>query len=46
MQFTGLDQIVDQVIRKLGNVDHVFLTGDFAVGKNSTFSGFSGGQHR
>lgn len=37
LQFTGLDQIVDHVIHKLGNVDQVFLTGELADGKNSSF---------
>ena len=35
MQFVGLDQIVDQIIKKLGNLDQVYLTGDLAEGKNS-----------
>ena len=37
LQYVGLDQIVEQVIRKLGNLDNVYLTGDLAKGKNSTF---------
>jgi DNA-binding HxlR family transcriptional regulator len=37
MQFVGLDQIVDQIIKKLGNLDQVYLTGDLAKGKNSPF---------
>ena len=37
MQFAGLDQIVDQIIKKLGNLDQVYLTGDLAEGKNSPF---------
>jgi hypothetical protein len=37
MQFVGLDQIVDQIIKKLGNLDQVYLTGDLAEGKNSPF---------
>ena len=37
MQFVGLDQIVDQIVKKLGNLDQVFLTGDLAEGKNSPF---------
>ena len=37
LQFVGLDQIVDQVIKKLGNLDQVYLTGDLAGGKNSPF---------
>lgn len=37
LQYVGLDQIAEQIIRKLGNVDKVYLTGDLAQGKNSTF---------
>ena len=37
LKFAGLDQIVDQIINKLGNVDQVFLTGELAEGKNSPF---------
>jgi DNA-binding HxlR family transcriptional regulator len=37
MQFVGLDQIVDQIIKKLGNLNQVYLTGDLAKGKNSPF---------
>ncbi len=37
MQFVGLDQILDQIIKKLGNLDQVYLTGDLAEGKNSPF---------
>ena len=37
MQFVGLDQIVDQIIKTLGNLDQVYLTGDLAEGKNSPF---------
>ncbi len=37
LQYVGLDQIAEQVISKLGNVNKVFLTGDLAQGKNSTF---------
>ncbi len=37
LQFAGLDQIVDQIIKKLGNVDQVFLTGELLQGKNSPF---------
>ena len=33
----GLDQIVEQIIHKLGNLDKVYLTGDLAKGQNSTF---------
>ena len=37
LQFVGLDQIFDQVIKKLGYIDQVYLTGDLAEGKNSPF---------
>ena len=37
LQHVGLDQIVEQVINKLGHIDKVFLTGDLAHGKNSSF---------
>ena len=37
MQFVGLDQILDQIIKKLGNLDQVYLTGDLAEGQNSPF---------
>ena len=30
----GIDQIVDEVVAKLGYVDEAYVTGDFAVGKN------------
>jgi hypothetical protein len=30
----GIDQIVDEVITKLGDVKEAYVTGDFAVGKN------------
>lgn len=37
LQYVGLDQIAEQVISKLGNVNKVYLTGDLAQGKNSSF---------
>ena len=37
MNFVGLDQIMDQIIHKLGNLEKVYLTGDLAKGKNSKF---------
>ena len=37
LQFVGLDQIVDQIIKKLGTLDQVYLTGDLAEGRNSPF---------
>jgi predicted transcriptional regulator len=30
----GIDQIVEEVISKLGDVEKAYITGDFAVGKN------------
>jgi hypothetical protein len=32
----GLDQLIEKVIVRLGRVDEVFLTGDFANGKESS----------
>lgn len=32
----GLDQVVENVIRRLGDVQQVYVTGDFAKGKDST----------
>lgn len=37
MNFVGLEQIMEQVILKLGSLERVYLTGDLAKGKNSTF---------
>jgi DNA-binding HxlR family transcriptional regulator len=37
MQYVGLDQIIENVLDKLGNVDEVYLTGDLALGKNNSF---------
>lgn len=37
LKYVGIDQILEQIIHKLGNVDRVYLTGDLARGKNSTF---------
>ena len=30
----GIDQIIDEVVTKLGKVEEAYVTGDFAVGKN------------
>jgi Fe2+ or Zn2+ uptake regulation protein len=30
----GIDQIVDQIVAKLGEVEKAYVTGDFAIGKN------------
>ena len=37
MQYVGLDQIIENVLDKLGNVDEVYLTGDLVLGKNNPF---------
>lgn len=37
LQHVGLDQIIENVLDKLGNVDEVYLTCDLALGKNSPF---------
>lgn len=37
LKYVGLDLIAEEIIRKLGNIDKVYLTGDMAQGKNSTF---------
>jgi hypothetical protein len=37
LKYVGLDQILEQVIHKLGNVQKVYLTGDLANGKNGSF---------
>jgi predicted nucleotidyltransferase len=37
MQYVGLDQIIENVLGKLGNIDEVYLTGDLALGKNNPF---------
>ncbi len=36
LKYIGLDQVVEKVARKLGKVMFVFLTGDFAKGKDSS----------
>jgi len=36
LKYIGLDQVVEKVARKLGDVRFVFLTGDFARGKDSS----------
>ena len=33
----GLDQLIEKVIERLGRVEEVYLTGDFACGKESSF---------
>ena len=36
LKYIGLDQVVEKIVRKLGRVMFVFLTGDFAKGRDST----------
>ncbi len=36
LKYVGIDQIIEEVVKKLGDVHKVFLTGDFARGINST----------
>jgi len=35
LKHIGIDQIINDVIERLGNVDHVYLTGAFATGVDS-----------
>ena len=35
LKYVGLDQIIETVIEKLGEVERVYLTGEFAEGRNS-----------
>lgn len=35
LKHIGLDQIVEKVVHRLGDVDKVFVTGDFSKGQNS-----------
>lgn len=37
LHYVGLDQIAEHVLRKLGDLEKVFLTGDLAQGNNSPF---------
>lgn len=34
-KYTGIDEIVNNILRGLGNLDKAYLTGDLAKGKNS-----------
>lgn len=36
MKYVGLDKIVDHVIKRLGNVEQVYLTGEMAQGLDSS----------
>ncbi|XOV91189.1 MAG: ArsR family transcriptional regulator [Bacteroidota bacterium] len=35
LKYVGVDQLIERVITKLGDIREVYLTGDFARGKNS-----------
>lgn len=35
MKQIGIDKIINRIIKKLGKIEHVYLTGDFAKGKDS-----------
>lgn len=35
LKYIGFDKIVENVITRLGNVEHVYVAGDFAAGKDS-----------
>ncbi len=35
LKYVGIDQIIENVAKKLGDIDRVFLTGDFARGINN-----------
>ncbi len=35
LKYVGIDQVLEKVISKLGNVEAVYLTGDMAEGRNS-----------
>lgn len=35
MKYTGFDQLIDQILAKLGNIELAFVTGDYAKGVDS-----------
>ncbi len=35
LKYIGIDQVIDQVVNKLGDLDRVFLQGDFAEGRDN-----------
>ncbi len=35
LKYVGVDQVIERIISKLGDIREVYLTGDFAKGKNS-----------
>ena len=36
-QYLGIDQLLEEIFNKLGNLKEVYLTGDFAEGKDALF---------
>jgi hypothetical protein len=37
LRYIGIDQIMEHILNKLGDVSRVYLTDDFAEGKNSHY---------
>lgn len=37
MNYVGIEQIIEQIVQKLGSLDHVYITGELAAGKTSGF---------
>jgi hypothetical protein len=37
LQFIGIEQIMENILYKMGDVSQVYLTGDLAEGKNSHY---------
>ncbi len=35
LKYVGIDQVIENVVHKLGELDRVFLTGDFAMGRDN-----------
>jgi hypothetical protein len=35
LKYVGIDQVIEQVVNKLGDLDRVFLDGDFAEGRDN-----------
>jgi hypothetical protein len=40
LKYVGIDQVIEQVVHKLGDLDRVFLHGDFAEGRDNTTINF------
>jgi len=36
LKYVGIDQVIEQVVNKLGDLDRVFLHGDFAEGRDNS----------